>query len=168
MFYLVWSGAPTFDHYKTHDFRLAKVNGVDMITGIYPHDNSALVVNKHYEVVEEVVHSSAWGYSNMHDFNVVEDGTHALVLTKDGGKRVSREQSMAVGFDGECSVRGDGLKYLDITTLPPTTLMEWNGTDHIGLEETYMHKNDDPIGMSCRFIKSKVFANEMSSRGEVH
>ena len=85
----------------------------------------------------------------MHDFNVVQDGTRALVLTKDGAVRLSKEKSRVVGFDGECLVRGDGLKYLDITTLPPRVLMTWNGTDHIGLDETVMHGGSKPIDVLC-------------------
>lgn len=122
---VVWSGAPVFDHFKAFDIRLANVSGTEMLTAMYPHENSAAIINKHYEIVKEVVHSSSWEYSNMHDFNVVEDGTRALVLTKDGAVKMSKERSKVVGFDGQCLVRGDGLKYLDITSLPPKVLMTW-------------------------------------------
>lgn len=145
----VWSGTGLFDHYKAFDIRLANVSGAEMMTAMYPHENSAAIINHHYEIVKKVVHSSAWEYSNMHDFNVVEDGTRALVLTKDGETYLSKEKSATVGFDGECRVRGDGLKYLDITTLPPKILMSWNTTNHIDLDETVMHENHDPINVLC-------------------
>ena len=145
----VWSGAPVFDHFKAFDIRLANITGVEMLTAIYPHENSAAIINKHYEIVKKVVHSSSWKYSNMHDFNVVEDGTRALVLTKDSAVKLSREKSKVVGFNGKCLVKGDGLKYLDITTLPPKILVEWNGTDHIGLDETVVHSKSKPIDLLC-------------------
>ena len=145
----VWSGTPTFDHFKSFDLRIAQINGTDMLTAIYPHDNAAVIMNKHYEIVETVVHSSSWEYSNMHDFNVVEDGTRALVLTKDAATRVSRKKSQVVGFNGRCLVRGDGMKYLDITTSPPKELFSWNGTDHIGLDETVVHIDNNPIEELC-------------------
>ena len=87
------------DHFKSFDLRIAKVNGTDMLTAIYPHDNAAVIIDNTYQIVETVVHSSAWEYSNMHDFNVVEDGTRALVLTKDAATRVSKKKSKVVGFD---------------------------------------------------------------------
>jgi hypothetical protein len=145
----VWSGAGLFDHYKTYDIRLANVSGVEMMTAMYPHENSAAIINKHYEIVQKIVHSSAAEYANMHDFNVVEDGTRALVLTKDGATYLSREVSAKVGFDGNCLVRGDGFKYLDITTSPAKILMSWNGTNHIGLEETTLGENHDPMDELC-------------------
>ena len=125
------------------------VNGTEMLTAIYPHDNAAVILNNHYEVVETVVHSSTWDYSNMHDFNVVEDGRRALVLTKDGAVTLSKEKSKVVGYNGNCLVRGDGMKYLDITTQPPRTLFFWNGTNHIGLDETQTHVHATPIEELC-------------------
>lgn len=145
----VWSGAPLFDHYKAFDIRLANVSGAEMLTAMYPHENSAVIMNKHYEIVKKVVHSSSWEYSNMHDFNVVQDGTHALVLTKDAATYLSKEKSAKIGFDGRCKVKGDGLKYMDIRTSPPKVLMEWNGTDHIGLDETVMRQHHDPVDVMC-------------------
>lgn len=145
----VWSGTPTFDHFKAFDLRIAMINGTEMLTAIYPHDNAAVILDHHYQIVETVVHSSSWDYSNMHDFNVVENGQRALVLTKDAAVTLSKKKSKVVGFDGNCLVRGDGMKYLDITTQPPTTLFFWNGTNHIGLDETQTHVHKTPIEELC-------------------
>ena len=41
------------------------------------------------------------------------------------------------------------MKYLDITTSPPTTLFSWNGTNHIGLDETRVHIDNTPIDELC-------------------
>ena len=137
---LVWSGAPLFDHYKSFDLRVAKVDGKDMMTVIYPRENAGLIVDSTYEFVKSIVYSETFDNSNMHDLNVVDNGKRALVLTKDTHKPLSKEMSKAVEFDGNCSVRADGLKELDISGSKTKTVFEWNGTDHIGLEETTFHR----------------------------
>ena len=129
-----------FDHYKSFDLRVANLHGEDVMTVIYPRDNAGHILNSKYEIVKSVVYSSNFNYSNMHDFNVVDGGDRALVLTKNIGYEVSREMSEVVGFDGNCSVRADGLKELDITGPDAKTIFAWNGTDHIGLDETTFNR----------------------------
>ena len=138
---LIWAGTPLFDHFKSFDLRVATVNDTDMMTVIYPHDNAGVVVNSKYEIVQRVVYSETFAHSNMHDFSVIQNGARALVLTKDVHKTVSGDKARVVG-QTECHVHEDGLKELDITGGQTRTIFEWNGTDHIGLDETTMRPKE--------------------------
>lgn len=132
---LIWAGSPLFDRFKVWDFRVAQYDGQDMLTGISHRDNAGIILNNNYEWVKSVPWAETWDGSNMHEFNVVQNGTRALVFTKETHQKVSTEKSMAVGFNGQCDVMGQGIKELDITVDPPKSVFEWIGTDHIGLDE---------------------------------
>ena len=125
-----------FDHRKSFDLRVADIEGNDMMTVIYPYENAGMILNNNYEVVKRVVYSSNFNYSNMHDFNVIANGERALVLTKETHKVIPEPWAESVGVDGGCSVRADGLKELDISGPETKVVFEWNGTDHIGADET--------------------------------
>ena len=77
------------DHFRSFDFRLAEIDGQMLITIIYPHDNAAIVLDNSYHLVERIVHSERWEFSNMHEFNVVQNGTRALVLSKNENQQLS-------------------------------------------------------------------------------
>lgn len=136
---LIWAGTPYFDHFKIWDFRVAEVDGKSMLTGISHHDNAGIILDCNYEFVKSVSWSATWAGSNMHEFNVLQNGSRALVFTKEDDKKVSGK---AVGFDGYCTVEAQGIKELDITVDPPRTVFEWDGTDHIGLDETPVYGSD--------------------------
>lgn len=146
---LVWSGAPLFDHFMGHDFRIAQVGGVDMLTVVYSHNNSGVILDKNYRIIRDVGYSDSHMHSNFHDFNVVEDGTRALVLTRDEHTVLSKEKTKVIGFDGECIVRGDGMKYLDITTSPPRTLFAWNASDYLELNENFFRPDRGLLDEYC-------------------
>ena len=106
-----------------------------MLTGISHRDNAGIILNSNYEWVKSVPWAATWDGSNMHEFNVVENGTRALVFTKEIKQKVSVEGSKVVGYNGQCEVMGQGIKELDITVDPPKSVFEWTGIDHIGLDE---------------------------------
>lgn len=118
------------------DLRVANIHGNDKMTVIYPRENAGLILNNKYEIEKRVVYSSNFNYSNMHDFNVIANGERALVLTKNTHKVIPSPWAKSVGVDGGCSVRADGLKELDISGAETKLVFEWNGTDHIGADET--------------------------------
>jgi hypothetical protein len=144
---LIWSGAPLFDHFRSFDLRLAEVNGQMMLTVIYPHDNAAIVLNSSYQLIQRVVHSDRWEFSNMHEFNVVKNGSRALVLSKNETQQLSWKELEPLNFSGRCTVRADGLKFLDISLAPPKELFAWKGIDHISIEETLPSRGN--IGELC-------------------
>ena len=85
----------------------------------------------------------------MHEFNVVENGTRALAATRNRFTKLSLEKSRTVGFEGNCSVRADGLKEIDITVDPPRTVFEWIGIDHIPLNDSWPAKHPDSVDKKC-------------------
>lgn len=117
------------------------------MTVIYPQWNAGTIINSKYEIIKKVSYTPTYATSNMHDFNVVKNGTRALVLTKYRETTVSKAMSKVVGFDGRCRVHMDGLKELDITGDEAREIFAWNGTDHIGLDETTFHPR--PVAKTC-------------------
>lgn len=119
-----------------------------MLTGFSFRENAGMIVNSNYEFVKEVQWTPDIGHTNRHEFNLIEHGTRALVLTANKDYKVGRERSKAeAGFDGECVVEHQGLMELDLTVDPPKTVFEWNGLDHIGMDETTMLSK--PIEERC-------------------
>ena len=84
---------------------------------------------------------------NMHEFNVVDNGTRALAVTRNRWTALSIEESRTVGYEGNCIVRADGIKEVDITVDPPKILFEWIGIEHIPLKESM--KNPTKIYDLC-------------------
>ena len=125
-----------FDHRNSFDLRVADIEGKGMMTIIYPYENSGFILDDKYEIAKRVEYSSDFKYSNMHDFNVIANGDRALVLTKHMHKEIPAPWAESVGVQGGCSVHADGLKELDISGETTREVFVWNGTDHIGADET--------------------------------
>jgi len=109
------------------------VNGEQVLTGIYGHDGVDAMVNQHYEFRDRLPLDKA--NINMHDFNVVENGTRALQMNIHRYK-ASAEESAAVGFDGQCKAITSGFKEYDTATWE--VLFEWDGADRIPINESYL------------------------------
>ena len=121
----------------------------DMLTGISWRDNAALFWNNHYEIVKSVSWTNEWDHANMHEFNIVEDGTRALAVTRNRWTNMSLEESKTVGYDGHCVVRADGIREIDITVEPPKITWDWLGIDHIPLKDSVKHKTPEQIKEVC-------------------
>ena len=136
------------DHFKLYDFRVAEFEGIDMLTGISHRDNGGLIFNSNYELVKTVSWTPTWATANMHEFNVVRNGSRALAATNEPHKKLSVEMSKTVGFEGKCEATVDGMKELDITVDPPRILFEWIGIDHMPLKESIIRP--DKIESLCK------------------
>ena len=145
---LVWSGAPMFKHYNTYDFRTVDVGGEQMASLIFRKDEDGVIFDSNYQVhktVDMVGEMPQWllnalgdeRKTNMHDFNVIANGTRALVLTK-VFENATIEESHAIGFEGNCTAKWQGFKELDLATSKP--VFEWSAHGHIGLEESTFRK----------------------------
>ncbi|KAK5168454.1 uncharacterized protein LTR77_007024 [Saxophila tyrrhenica] len=130
---LIWSGAPLFRGYNVNDFRVQTVNGEQVLTGVFKHDAIDVMVNSHYDIQNMVVLTK--GDINMHDFNVVENGTRALSMNLHRYE-ASLEESKAVGCDEPYDVLTSGFKEYDTATWE--VLFEWNAMDHIPITESYL------------------------------
>ncbi len=93
---LVWSGVPVFDQHLVSVFRASTYRGEDVLTGLYFHDNAAVILNNSYEIIRKIIYTSDLHEINIHEFNVVEDGARAIVGTQFVGRNLSEEVSRAV------------------------------------------------------------------------
>ena len=123
-----------FHHFNTFDFKKAMVDGQDMLTVKYPHDGMGVIFDSTYRVRREVLMSANKKKRDMHEFNLIEDGSRALTVTSTE-YRSTVEQALAVGLkSGTCRSLWKGIQELDTVTSEP--VFSWDARDHIGLDET--------------------------------
>jgi hypothetical protein len=153
---LVWSGVAMFNHLNIYDFRLAEVNGSMVPTLIFTEHANGLILDDGYNIrntvdmfgmdlpqwlLDQIGHRHT---TNMHDFNVIDNGKRAVMLTK-VYENATRAESKAVGFDGECTAKWQGFKEVDVAT--SEILFEWNSHGQILLEESTYKKG--PLEEMC-------------------
>ena len=139
---LVWSGVPLLKGFNGFDFHVTNIGGEDMLTMTYWH-KYGVIVDSNYTIRQEVHHEN--GGFNQHDFQIVDNGTRALVMTT-RGKRASTQVSKRVGFDGRCRAVWDGFEEYDLAT--GQRLKEWTAYGHIGLDESFYH-TDRSMDQNC-------------------
>ena len=142
---LIWSGVPMFKRLNIYDFRLAEVNGEMMPTLIFTEKANGLILDRAYNIQHTVdmfgMELPQWlldqigsrHTTNMHDFNVIDNGERAIMLTK-VYENATRAQSKAIGFDGECTAKYQGFKEVDVAT--SEILFDWSSHGNIELEES--------------------------------
>lgn len=97
-------------------------------------------MNNFYAPIRHVRVGTSGVTGNMHDFQIVNDGTKALYLTNIK-KKVSREQSHTFAYDGECEVIFVGIEERDVETDRIT--FQWDSQKHIPLRETHAYPVPD-------------------------
>lgn len=134
-----------FKHYNAYDFRTVEVDGQQMASLISRKDEYATIFDNTYQVhqtVDMVGFLPQWlldaldekeKLTNMHDFNVIDDGKRVLMLTK-VFENATIEESHAIGFEGNCTAKWQGFKEVDLVN--KERIFEWNAHGHIGLEES--------------------------------
>ena len=140
---LVWSGAPTFNGYAVFDFKVSKVDHRDMLSMIWLHGNSSVLIDNNYRTYKTVPTGLDTESTNIHDFQII-DGHKALYLTREQ-KWTSKENSLAVGFEGQCYVLFTGFEERDLSS--GELLFRWSPEGRIGLDESVMK---GPTGDECR------------------
>lgn len=130
---LIWSGAALFDNYNTFAFRVANVGGKDMLTALHPSSERGVIMDDKYQIQEEV-HVGEYGETtNMHDFQIVDNGTRALYLNHETTNNM--RNSRAAGYtDGPCRVSYNGIEEQDIKSGEIT--FKWNSYGKIALDES--------------------------------
>lgn len=123
-----------FEHRNTFDFKVIDYEGQRALSLIDPQDEhkGGVILDNAYEIQHTVDLRGDLENTNMHDFTVVDNGTHALTLTKVPGGS-SEEESEAVGFEGECKAGWEGFKEVDVVT--SEVIFDWSPHGHIGLDE---------------------------------
>ena len=106
------------------------------MTFAYRDDCAAVFMDKNFKIKKEGRFAEDLGDLNMHDLNVVEGGSRALVLTKQRGT-ATEQMSRDVGLGkGVCHAAFDGFKVMDTTTEKWQPVFEWSTFDHLPLTES--------------------------------
>ncbi|KAH8805158.1 ASST-domain-containing protein [Xylogone sp. PMI_703] len=132
---LVWSGAPLFDNRASFDFKPVQINGTTYLSLIInKHDlirdpdmkGAGLILDSHYTVQQKVHDVSASSAFNMHEFNIVEDGRTALIITW-----IPRWNNLDPDLEhGRWAWTVDnGFREVDLQT--NKVLFDWHPLDHI-------------------------------------
>lgn len=123
-----------FDHWNTFDFRIINVAGKDGLSLICPNmeHKAGVMLDDTYTISHSVNMRGELNNTNMHDFTVTDNGTRALTLDIVKGD-ATIEESLVVGFEGECKVGWEGFRELDVET--SEILFDWSAQGHVGLDE---------------------------------
>lgn len=124
-----------FDHADVFDIRVSQLAGGPAISLIDLHSGSAFILNEHYEVFQEFKMGKFGFTMNMHEFNLVENGSKLLTLHRNL-TYASAEQAGTVSFDGNCSIANHFMRESEMTSNTTETLFEWHMIDHIPLSES--------------------------------
>lgn len=137
--------------YDSFDFKLSNVLGEDMLTWLYPHNRSLVVLDTQFQVRKQLqISSPEKELDNMHDLNFVNDGTRALFFY-DETKEATSTQSEAVGFtDGKCLIRENSFREVDLTE-DWRVVYRWSSSKRIDLTESTF--TDQPIEKRCKETK---------------
>ena len=131
---LIWSGATLFDHKNIHDFRVQTINDVPMLTAnrpVSPHRGYGEILDNTYTIVKEVDLVGNNSGPNMHDFNLINNGRHALMLTTNEDVETAVHLDW---FNGTCKVKWQGFKEVNVET--GELIYEWNDKGYITLNES--------------------------------
>lgn len=136
---LIWSGAPFVKYVNTFDFRMSEVNGQQMLSFVWPKNRqgNGWILDNTYQlhtIVDMVGNHSRW---NMHEFNLIDDGTRALMgFPQDySATRVNNEN-----YTGPCKIGWQGFKEVDVNT--GEVYFEFNTQGHIDpAESNYVPKS---------------------------
>ncbi|KXS96609.1 hypothetical protein AC578_10431 [Pseudocercospora eumusae] len=127
---LIWSGAELFGHMSAMDFKVSKFRDRTVLSMIRPEVREVVLLDDAFQIIEDVPIEGL----NMHDLNFIDDGNHALVITR-GVVNASEELSKVTGLEtGNCEANFHGILELDTTTWEP--IWNWTSYDHIGFDDT--------------------------------
>ena len=148
---LIWSGASLFNWSNVFDFRKTKYKSSDALSLLVAIDNESVItrtetigviLNSSYEVVKTVTSSNGQGYSDMHEFSVIENGKSALLI-------VTQWRNVSGGLFNKADNPATNVTYLldsgfqevDIET--GRMKFEWWAFDHISASDTHWEGRRD-------------------------
>jgi len=133
---LVWGGACKFNSRNVFDFRVSRYRDKDylsmtMLIGPSGEDETGvgLVLNNNYEVVRTVEITKNPREFNNHEFNMVNNGKSALVITSEQ-KDVETPE---LGFEGKSRI--DFNRFLEIDVDTNRVIFNWTSEGHLHFDE---------------------------------
>lgn len=115
------------------DFKVENLQGEDVLTMLYAVEGYGVIVDKHYNIKENVTIGVPGKTLNMHGFHVSDNGQHFLFVNRNV-TTADRKVSATVPFEGECKLTTDGFREVDART--GKTLFEWDSTGRIAFNES--------------------------------
>lgn len=147
---LIWSGAPMFGYWNAFDFRTATINGETMLTLLSDHEQRGFMINSSYQVHKTV--PFLYGEEtkvNMHEFNIIDDGKTALLLTLEP-IMTSVDVSKVVGVNKPCDAKYQGFREVDLAgSETPQETFHWEAIGHIELDEPTFKTHDGTFEQMC-------------------
>lgn len=137
---LVWSGATTFNRYNTFAFKVSKVAGKDMLTCIHPHESQGVILDETYENYASVIIGQFGKNTNMHDFQIVDNGTKALYLNHEMTDNMRNSRQVGYEGGGSCKINHNGIEEQDIETKEIT--FTWSSIGRIDPTESMMYQHE--------------------------
>lgn len=111
------------------------------------YDQAAVILDGHYNEAKRQFIGKADEHANMHEFNLIEDGSRALLFFHNF-TQVSKAESATVGFDGRCNVMSHTIEEADTSDWENwKPVFKWNMLDHISVNESTMGR--DQIDQKC-------------------
>jgi hypothetical protein len=121
-----------------------------MLTLLSDHEKHGFILDSSYEIYRRVpLLRGKEMKPNMHEFNVFDNGSRALILTHID-TNTTKELSQAVGFDGPCLAKYQGFREVRIDSNDAQKVVfEWDASHHIGLDEATYRKYDGSVEQQC-------------------
>lgn len=77
---LIWNGGSDLNNFNVFGLKVTEFEGEDMLTFLQPQENHGVIMDTHYNIRRHV-RTGIWQRThNMHDFQLVENGTRALYV----------------------------------------------------------------------------------------
>ncbi|KKY27491.1 hypothetical protein UCRPC4_g01086 [Phaeomoniella chlamydospora] len=159
--HLIWSGASSFPGRNAYDFRAvtpearnqSELSFIISKNKYLPErpNGAAVRLNSAYELVEETAPLSGTPFFNIHEYNIINNGTSVLLVYSD-----------PVKIDG-IWVFDDGFAEIDLTT--GTTLFKWNSLANLHLNSSYL-KQPEPKATSEKNAWDWFHANSVDKNSD--
>lgn len=123
-----------FEHKNIHDVRVQMVKNEPMLTANLPedfHHGYGVIMDSSYNIVKKVDSVGNNAGPNMHDFNLIDNGKSALMLTTEEPEDTPVNLPW---YNGTCKVKFQGFKEVDVDT--GRVIFEWNDKGHISVNES--------------------------------
>ncbi|KAK7560756.1 ASST-domain-containing protein, partial [Phyllosticta citricarpa] len=154
---LIWSGACLFRNENGFDFKAIHYNNktylsLDDVRGDPSLYGAGIILSDQYQIIKDVQMAEHTNQFDQHEFAVIEDGKIVLYAASD--LRDMDGDSIGLGRNSQTRVHSTGFKEVDISGENPTTIFDWQGADHVPLEESTFAwpEEADPYGRGWDYL----------------
>ncbi|KAK7530230.1 ASST-domain-containing protein, partial [Phyllosticta citribraziliensis] len=154
---LIWSGACLFRNENGFDFKAIHYDNktylsLDNVRGDPSLYGAGIILSDQYKIIKDVQMAEHTNQFDQHEFAVFEDGKRALYSTSD--LRDMDGDSIGLGRNSQTRVHSTGFKEVDISGENPKTIFDWQGADHVPLEESTFAwpEEADPYGKGWDYL----------------